>query len=292
VGVLIEGESGTGKDVCARAIHAHGPRASHPFLAQNCAAVPEALLESELFGHVRGAFTGADRARVGLFEQAEGGTLFLDEIGDVSPTIQAKLLRVLENREVRPVGGTGTREVDVRIVAATNRDLREDVRAGRFRLDLLHRLRVFPIVIPPLRERRDDVAPLAEHFLARFAHEERRPMAGFAPETLELMEHYPWPGNVRELQNEVRRLVLSVEPGEPIRPDALQDAMVRDLTTLAETSAPLEEILRQVETVVIKTRLLRNGFRREATAESLGISRESLWRKLRALGLLSRDRKA
>src|SRR5207244_2680565 len=161
--------------------------------------------------HARGAFTGADRPHVGLFEQAEGGTLFLDEIGDASPAIQAKLLRVLQDREVRPVGARGARRVDVRVVAATNRDLRSDIDRERFRLDLYHRLRVFPIIVPPLRERREDVTPLAKHFLDRLGREEEKPLAGFHPETLAVMERYAWPGNVRELENEVRRLVVCAE---------------------------------------------------------------------------------
>jgi len=284
--VLIEGESGTGKELCARALHTHGPRAARPFLAQNCAAVPEALLESELFGHARGAFTGADRARPGLFEQAEGGTLFLDEIGEASAAVQAKLLRVLQEREVRPVGATAARRVDVRLVSATNRDLRREIDAGHFRLDLLYRLRVFPIVVPPLRERREDVAPLAQHFLDRLARDEEKSLAGFHPETLALLERYAWPGNVRELENEVHRLVLCAEPDERIAPEALAPWIVDDLAASPATAAPLREIMRQVETVIIQSRLREHGYRRGATARSLGITRTSLWAKLRALGLV------
>ncbi len=286
VSVLVEGGSGTGKELCARALHAHGPREARPFLAQNCAAVPETLLEGELFGHVRGAFTGADRARPGLFEQADGGTLFLDEIGDATPAIQAKLLRVLQEREVRPVGATTARRVDVRVLSATNRDLRRDVEEGRFRLDLYYRLRVFPIVVPPLRERREDVTPLAEHFLERFAREEEKPLAGFEPETLALIERHAWPGNVRDLQNEVHRLVICAEPGDRIAPDALSPWITGELAISPATAAPLREVMRQVETVIIQSRLREHGYRRAATARSLGITREALWQKLRALGLV------
>ena len=285
--VLIEGESGTGKDLCAHALHKHGPRAKRPFVAQNCAAVPETLLESELFGHARGAFTGADRAHAGVFEQADGGTLFLDEIGEASPVIQAKLLRVLEEREVRPLGATSPRRLDVRLVAATNRDLRRDGEAGLFRLDLFYRVRVFPIVVPPLRERREDVAALAEHFLERFAREEQKPLAGFDPETIALLEGYAWPGNVRELQNEVRRLVVCAEPGARIAPDALEPR-IRNVAS-PETGAPLRDIMRQVETSVIQSRLREHGGHRDAAARSLGMRRETLWKKLRALGLVTPD---
>src|SRR5581483_10655878 len=264
VNVLIEGESGTGKELCARALHTHGPRAARPFVAQNCAAVPEALLESELFGHVRGAFTGADRSHPGLFEQADGGTLFLDEIGEASSPVQVKLLRVLQEREIRPVGATAARRIDVRLVAATNRDLRHESDAGRFRLDLFHRLRVFPIVVPPLRERREDVAPLAEHFLDRLAREEKKPIAGFHPDTLAVLRDHAWPGNVRDLENEVHRLVVCAEPGDVILPNALAPWITSDLPVSPATSAPLRELMRQVETSIIQSRLREHGYRRAA----------------------------
>ena len=284
--VLIEGESGTGKELVARAVHAHGPRAARRFVAQNCAAVPETLLESELFGHARGAFTGADRARAGLFEQADGGTLFLDEIGEASPSVQAKLLRVLQEREVRPLGATDPRRVDVRVVSATNRDLRREIDAGNFRLDLFYRLSVFPIVVPPLRERRDDVAPLAQRFLERFAREEEKPIAGFHPDTLAAMERHAWPGNVRQLENEVHRLVLCAETDEEIAPDALAQWVAGEVVASGANEAPLHELMRQIETAIVESRLREHGYRRAETARSLGITRESLWAKLRALGLV------
>jgi DNA-binding NtrC family response regulator len=284
--VLIEGESGSGKELCARAVHAHGPRAAAPFLAQNCAAVPESLLESELFGHVRGAFTGADRNHRGLFEQADGGTLFLDEIGEASPSVQAKLLRVLQEREVRPIGTTASQPVDVRLVAATNRDLRRDIADGRFRLDLLYRLRVFPIVVPPLRERPEDVAGLAEHFLAAIEREEGRKTGGFEPATLTVLARYAWPGNVRELQNEVHRLVLCAEPDETLAPDMLAPWILEEVPASAMTDTPLRDLIRQVEAAIIQSRLREHGYRRAATARSLGITREALWAKLRQLGIV------
>ncbi len=286
VTVLLEGETGTGKDLFAHAIHYHGPRARGPFVPLNCAALPEPLLESELFGHVRGAFTGADRPRRGVFEEATGGTLFLDEVGELTPAVQAKLLRVLEDGEIRPVGGSGSRRVDVRIVAATNRDLRQAVEQGRFRRDLYHRLSVFPIRLPPLRERRDDIRLLALHLLARLAEQERKPVAGFHPEALRLLEAYPWPGNVRELENEVHRLVVSAEPGARIEASALSSWIAEATAAPADTGERLlKEVVRQVEIATITERLRRYGNHRAATARSLGVSREWLWAKMRALGI-------
>ncbi len=286
VTVLLEGETGTGKELFARAIHYHGPRARGPFLAQNCAALPETLLESELFGHARGAFTGADRPHRGLFEEADGGTLFLDEVGEASPAIQAKLLRVLQDGEVRPVGGSASRRVDVRVIAATNRDLGEATRAGRFRQDLYYRLRVFPIRLPPLRERRGDIRLLAVHLLDRLSAQEGKKLAGFDPQALRLLERYPWPGNVRELENEIHRLVLCAEPGERLTPDLLAAWIVERAPAAAgDGTRPLKDIVREVEVATIRTRLREYGYHRAATARSLGMTRESLWAKLRQLGV-------
>lgn len=206
--MLILGESGTGKELVARALYNYSTRSKGPFLAINCAAIPENLLESELFGHEKGAFTGADRRRIGKFEQCRGGTLFLDEIGDMTPLTQTKILRVLQGQEFERVGGNELIETDVRLIAATNRDLERLVAEGSFRGDLYYRLNVYTIKLPPLRERLDDVRLLAEHFLRRFGRELKKDVREIAPEALELLQRYPWPGNVRELQSAMKQALL------------------------------------------------------------------------------------
>jgi two-component system response regulator HupR/HoxA len=281
VPVLIHGETGTGKELVARAVHARGPRAGLPFLVQSCAALPETLLESELFGHVRGAFTGALHDRPGLFVAAGDGTVFLDEIGEAPPALQAKLLRVLQHGEAKPVGADRPRAVRARIVAATNRPLDAEVRAGRFRADLYWRLAVFPITLPPLRRRVADVAPLALHFLRRAERSEGRPTGGLDAEALAALAAYPWPGNVRELENEIRRLVLSVRPGARIGRHQLA---VRIRAATRPGGEPLAHVLRRVETTVIRERLQTSRTKAEA-ARSLGITREALYAKMRRLGL-------
>lgn len=288
VPVLLEGETGTGKEILARAIHARGPRRGRPFLVQNCGALSETLLESELFGHVRGAFTGAERDRAGLFVEAGDGTVFLDEIGEAPPAVQVKLLRVLQHGEVKAVGADRPHPVRARIVAATNRSLSGEVDAGRFRSDLYYRLTVLPIRIPPLRQRAADVPELATRFLARFEREERRQTAGFAPETLAALATYPWPGNVRELEHEVHRLVLTVANDQRIRPHHLART-IRDTSRRPPEPEPLRRLVARVELALIRQRLQELPTK-SAAARSLGITREALYGKLRRLGLPTRGR--
>ena len=227
--VLIFGDNGTGKELVARTIHALSRRRTGPFVEVNCAAIPEELIESELFGHVKGAFTGAVGDRRGKFELADGGTIFLDEIGDMSVKTQAKVLRVLQEQVVEPVGGTSGVRVDVRVLAATNKELPAEIRAGRFREDLYFRLNVIPIFVPPLRDRKDDIPLLAEHFMAGFAREYGRRTKTLDPGAVAALQEYPWPGNVRELRNVIERLVIMV-PGDTISG--------RDLTFLDGPLAP------------------------------------------------------
>jgi len=224
VAVLIEGESGTGKEVIARAIHQEGNRRTHPFIAVNCAGIPETLLESEMFGYEKGAFTGATSRRIGKFEAADGGILFLDEVGELPKALQAKLLRVLQDHSFQRVGGTETVHVDVRILSATNRDLRKAVESGDFRDDLYYRLAVFPVRLPPLRERPEDIPLLAHHFLMRFREEEKKDVRGLSPEALELLVRHPFPGNVRELENVVRHAII-VCKGPEIQPQDIRMAL-------------------------------------------------------------------
>jgi len=273
--VLISGETGTGKELVAKVIHANGPRRDRPFLSVNCAALPEALLESELFGHRKGAFTGASEDRKGLFEAAGGGTLFLDEVGEMSPSLQAKLLRVLETGEVRRLGETQARKVDVRIIAATNRNLESDVHAGRFREDLFYRLNVFPIYIPPLRQRKEDIPLLAGYFLENTGKR-------LSPEAVDLLVNYDWPGNVRELKNEMERAAVLAE-GEVIEPDVLSDRI--RTSTKPSFRGTLREILDRTEREVIEGVLRECGGNRSEAARRLGLARWSLLRKMERLGI-------
>ena len=302
VAVLILGESGTGKELVARAIYHYSPRNAAPFVAINCAAIPEALLESELFGHERGAFTGADRRRIGKFEQAHGGTVFLDEIGDMSAATQAKLLRVLQEQEFERVGSNDTVRTDVRILAATNKPLEELTAEGAFRRDLFYRLSGFVIRLPPLRERLADLPALVDYFLGEFGREMNVPARALAPETLELLGSYAWPGNVRELQGVLRYALLHAG-GDVIRPEHLPPAIrepaprddapapwdaVRDLVR-ERLAAGSHDIYRELHAAVDRQaleELLRacGGNQLEA-AERLGISRTTLRARLRALGI-------
>ncbi|MBI4410607.1 MAG: sigma-54-dependent Fis family transcriptional regulator [Gemmatimonadetes bacterium] len=282
--VLVRGESGTGKELLARALHERSDRAHGPFVTVNCAAIPEHLLESELFGHEKGAFTGAIGRRIGRFERASGGTLFLDEIGDMSMALQAKILRALQEREIERVGGEAAIPIDVRVIAATNRDLGADVAAGRFREDLYYRIAVVVITLPPLRQRGEDIGPLAQHFVARYAREYRRPVRGIAQETMALLRAYVWPGNVRELRNALECAVLLAE-GDTVLPEHLPDE-VRGGSAAFRTDAlgelvPLDELERRY----IRHVLASTAGHLARTAEVLGIHRNTLRRKLREFGL-------
>ena len=286
--VLITGETGVGKEVIARELHQRAARGHHPFVALNCAAFPASLLESELFGHERGAFTGADRAKTGLFETAGHGTLFLDEIAEMELPIQAKLLRVLQEREVRPVGGNRARPVHCRIIAATNRTLSEEVSTGHFREDLFYRLNVFPIRIPPLRERRSDILPLARYFLALHGPREGKLGCHLSLATSHLLEGYAWPGNVRELENEILRTLMLTPSGELITPRSLSPKLTEILEPIAQGARPdetLREALERVEAWMIRRALANNAGRKTRTAQKLGLTREGLYKKLKRLGI-------
>jgi transcriptional regulator with GAF, ATPase, and Fis domain len=283
--VLLLGETGTGKELAARYVHAHSPRADQRFAALNCAALPENLLESELFGYRKGAFTGATRDYDGLFVSANAGTVFLDEIGEISPAVQVRLLRVLQEREVQPVGAARPVPVDVRIVAATNRDLRAEVEAGRFREDLYYRLAVFPVRLPPLRERDGDVELLAERFREAACARNDKWVPGFTSEAIDALRRAPWPGNVRELEHEVERAVILADDGEPIGLDLLSPRLVgRDANAGGEEEelpvGELRDVMEQLEERVIRRALESHGGNRTRTAETLGISRQALQAKL------------
>jgi len=280
--VLILGESGTGKEVLAREIHRRSQRSRRPFVAVNCSAIPEGLLESELFGHEKGSFTGAVRQKKGRFETAAGGTAFLDEIGDMSPALQAKLLRFLQDRVVQRVGGTVDLEVDVRVLAATNRDLESDIKEGRFREDLYFRLNVVTITLPPLRDRRDDVPPLAEHFLRKQARPGGKPKK-MSPKAMRLAMAYDWPGNVRELENAVQRAVV-LSRGETIFPEHLPakiQALEEGEGTQSGEVPGGAKTIREVEREAIVSALRETDGNRTHAAEALGISRRTLQNKIK-----------
>ena len=253
------------------------------FVAQNCAALPENLLESELFGHKRGAFTSADSDKKGLFEIADAGTLFLDEVGEMPLSLQAKLLRTLQEGTIRPVGATTEKQVDVRIICATNRDLAAEVERGAFRQDLFYRLMVFPIRLPPLRERREDIPLLAEHFLRRYSQEYRRNVSGLSQEALDALASYAWPGNIRELENEIQRLVIQTESESWIEVGELSPQIRKvegTLSRIAPKKGTLREMMEQVERWLITEALRDNDNNKTRTAQILGITREGLHKKL------------
>ncbi len=286
--VCIEGETGTGKELIASAIHYQSQRAEKMFVAQNCAALPETLLESELFGHKKGAFTSADSDKKGLFEIADGGTLFLDEVGEMPLSLQAKLLRVLQEGSIRSVGATVERQVDVRIICATNRDLAAEVEKGSFRQDLYYRLMVFPIRLPALRDRREDIPLLADHFLRRYVQEYRSDIAGIAQDTLDAMCAYNWPGNIRELENEVQRLVIQAEPGAWLEVGDLSPRLRKvegTLARIAPKKGTLKEMIEQVERWLLAEALREHDNNKTRTAQTLGITREGLHKKLAKFGM-------
>ncbi len=279
--VLVTGESGTGKELVARAIHRHSPRADAPFVAVNCTALTESLLESELFGHAKGAFTGAIAAKRGLFEEASGGTLFLDEIGDVGAKMQAQLLRVLQDGEIRRVGGSEPVRVDVRVVAATHRDLEQDVKAGRFRDDLYFRINVVTIRLPSLRERRSDIPLLTDHFLAKYARRERRMDAGIAPDVAAALGGHSWPGNVRELENVIERALALAKGGFVLASDLPPEIMGTSesalaLPGLADDRPTLEDLERRYIDLILR----ETGGNKKRAAARLGIDRRTLYRIL------------
>ena len=277
--VLLLGESGTGKELFARAIHTWSTRAAKPFIALNCAALPESLLEAELFGHERGAFTGAMQRRQGRFELADGGTLFLDELGEMSPQVQVKLLRVLQEGEFERVGGTQTIKVDVRIVAATNKDLKAEVDGGRFREDLYYRLNVISLTLPPLRDRRDDIPLLAQHFLTRYAEKNQKRITGMARETLQALMAWRWSGNVRELENCIERAVV-LSRGDTIMLEDLPPQMRDAQPDTRAITIPLGTPLEEVERLLIQETLAATKGDKRLAAQLLGIATRTIYRKI------------
>jgi transcriptional regulator with GAF, ATPase, and Fis domain len=288
--VLITGESGTGKEVVAAALHAAGARASRPMVAVNCAAVPAALLESEMFGHAKGAFTGAVAHRVGRFEQAHQSTIFLDEIGDTPPELQAKILRVLQEKEIQKIGSSTPQKVDVRVLAATNRDLREEMSAGRFRHDLFFRLRVIPLHIPPLRERPEDIPPLVDHFLEKICRREAIGRKRVEPGVIAHLAEQPWPGNVRELEHAIERAIALTGDREVLDmwdfPPFCEVVPLRPCTAVAEDAGEtinLEQTIAKLERALIDRALQRSSGNKARAAQMLGLKRSTLVSKVRAL---------
>lgn len=292
ISVLLTGESGTGKELAARALHYNSLRWDKPFVVENCAALPDELLESELFGYKRGAFTGATEDRIGLFERANGGTVFLDEIGDVSPAFQVKLLRVLQEGEIRPLGSGRTRQVDVRIVAATNKDLELEVQSGRFREDLYYRLAAVTILLPALRVRKVDIPTLANSLLAVAMNDLGKQVKGFSDEALVCMQSYHWPGNVRELQNEVRHMLV-MSNGKILGADLLTPRILRAvpleespvIESLACLQGSLKDRVEALESRILRETLIRHRWNKSRAAKELGLSRVGLRSKLERYGL-------
>jgi len=283
--VFLWGESGTGKELVARTIHETGRRRAGPFVAVNCGAIPEPLLESELFGHARGSFTGAFRDKTGLIEEASGGTFFLDEIGDMPLALQPKILRVLEERRIRRVGETRTRPVDVRFISATNKDLEKEVARGRFREDLSYRLRIITLELPPLRDRKDDIVLLLDRLLDQHARSTGKPRPFFSPVALEILVRYPWPGNVRELQNEVQRALIMAGDSPLIREDFLSPKVNPGGETYTPSSHRFSAAKADFERRFLREALVRCGYHRSRTAAEIGLTRQGLFKLLKKHGI-------
>ncbi len=284
--VLITGESGVGKELVARAIHRNSNRKDEAFVQVNCAAIPEELIESELFGHEKGSFTGATEKQIGKFELAHKGTIFLDEVGDMSLRTQAKVLRVLQEGEVERIGSQKTIQVDVRVIAATNKDLEEEIEKGRFREDLFFRLSVVPIRVPPLRERPEDVPPLVEHFVRQFCAENNVRPRGFTPAAVEALARHSWRGNVRELKNAVERLLIMVDDDQ-VRPEHLGDVLRRpaEEPAVAGGAGTLRDFKEGAERAFLVQKLRESGWNISATAAAIGTPRSNLYKKLEAYGI-------
>jgi DNA-binding NtrC family response regulator len=283
--VLIQGETGTGKELAARAIHRESERHAYPLVAVACAAIPETLLEAELFGHEKGAFTGAIRERKGRFELAHRGSVFLDEVADLGPAVQAKLLRVLQEKEFERVGGTQTIKVDVRVISATRKRLEDEVLAGRLREDLFYRLKVIPVVLPALRERKEDILPLAEHFLEKYARPLGKEIRGISPEACRHLLAYHWPGNVRELEASIQRAVTLTKNPVLTADDIPLEGISAPSDQVGVPAQPLMNAIRETERRYLQEVLRSVGGQRQKAAEILGISRKTLWKKLKQLGL-------
>jgi transcriptional regulator with PAS, ATPase and Fis domain len=279
--VLIEGETGTGKEMLARAIHSSGDRAARPFVTIDCSALSNEILESELFGHIKGAFTDAKANKKGLFETADGGTVFLDEIDKTSRKFQERLLQVVDKREFKPVGATVSRKIDFRLICATNKDLAQEVEAGRFLEDLYYRLKVISMRLPPLRERRDDIPLLAEHFLEMYNHRLDKGVIGFSAPAIDLLVSYSWPGNVRQIEHEIERAVTFAGEGELISPDLFSDDLTEWGTIVgSDGKKPLADAVEQMEKEMIRRAMRECGGNKTKAARSLGISRRGLLNKL------------
>jgi len=284
--VLITGENGAGKELVARAIHSQSDRSSSSFVEVNCAAIPHELIESELFGHEKGSFTGAGKRQVGKFELANGGTLFLDEIGDMSLAAQSKVLRALEEEEIQRIGGIRTVKLDVRVIAATNKKLEEEIESDEFRQDLFYRLNVIPIVVPPLRDRKEDIALLVQHFGKQFCEENGKPVKHISPDAISILENHSWPGNVRELRNIVERLVIMVDSDSIDANHVLSAVQIGNQQGDREASKPLKDMVDEYEKKLIMAELDARDGNVSQTAKNLNIDRANLYRKLRAWGIV------